>query len=52
MAKGSWENHQAYGQSTAEDSQNWLYTNRLRRQKSLSAWIPGLMTLKNTGLMV
>ena len=51
MLTGNGENPQFYGQWTDEDSQNWLLATNfiLTRQRSLSAWIPGLSTFKVTG---
>ena len=40
------EHPQFYGQCTIEDSQNRLCA---KRQRILSAWIPGLLTLKVQG---
>ena len=42
-------NCMGYRQWKMEDFQNSLFANSLRRQKSLSAWIPGLSTLKIQG---
>ena len=47
MLTGNGENPQIYGQSTVQDSQNGLCAKSLPRQRVLSAWIPGLLTLKN-----
>ena len=48
-ANRKWGNPQFYGQWTVEDSQNWLCTKSSTRQRSLSACIPGLSTLKAQG---
>ena len=42
-------NAQFYGQWTDGDSQNGLCAKSLRRERILSAWIPGLLTLKTQG---
>ena len=42
------ENPQFCGQWTIWDSQNGLYAKILHRQRILSAWIPGLLTLKDS----
>ena len=49
MPIGNEENPQFYGQRTVEDSQNGLYAKSLQRQRILSAWTPGLLTLKFRG---
>ena len=49
MPTGNGENPQFYEQWTVEDSENWLYAKSFTRQKSLSAWIPGLSILKVQG---
>ena len=49
MSTGNGENPQFYGQWTVQDSQNGLWAKSLRRQRILSAWIPGLLTLKIQG---
>ena len=49
MPTGNGENPQFYGQWTVEDSQNGLCAKSLQRQRILSAWIPGLLTLKIQG---
>ena len=47
MPTGNGENPQFHGQWTVKDSQNWLFAKRSTRQRSLSAWTPCLLTLKN-----
>ena len=49
MPTGNGENPQFYGQWMDEDSQNGLSAKSLQRQRILSAWIPGLLTLKMQG---
>ena len=49
MPTGNGENLQFYGQGTVEDSLNWLCAKSVTRQRRLSAWIPGLLTLKVQG---
>ena len=39
-----WENLQVYGQWTIEDSQNWLFANRLRIRRVYQHGFPGLLT--------
>ena len=40
-----------YGKLTVQDSQDALCAKSLQRQRVLSAWIPGLLTLKIQGSM-
>ena len=49
MPTGNEEDPQFYGQGMVEDFQNGLCTKSLQRQIILSAWIPGLLTLKIQG---
>jgi len=43
------ENPQLYGQRMIDDPQNWLFANRLRKAKSLPAWISRFVNLKKPG---
>ena len=49
MPAGNWENPQVYGQWMIEDSQNWLFANRLRRRCVYQHGFPGFVNFKNTG---
>ena len=51
MPTGNGENPQFYGQWTVWDSQNGLCAKIFRKQRILSAWIPGLLTLKIQGYL-
>ena len=49
MPIGNGKNPQFYGQWTVDDPQNWQFVKSLTRQRTLSAWIPSLSTLKVQG---